>query len=429
VDEELKGNEGVCPGGSRVAFPRPANDDRSRRVLGSIRRRLNREFGLALPGIKRSLWIQGETPDQFESAAGFIQSLAEAAPHYRLVLFSSNPATQAWLINKYVNDEVLPAPRNSGPAARLYFRKLRPGLIVFLCPDGHAPRSFMKLARVNSVPVVAPGPATEPPDVRGIIRLLPGSIPCDPPVRQSWRIPTRRDRAGQSRPWKFCASYFMKRRINDWQELRTKLRNPESVLCLGNGPSSEDPRLAGLEHDCLMRVNWRWKRRGFLCDPDVVFVGDAATLHRLPPRVFGLWNISLEYGMLLRHCLTHGLRRMDYFTMERVSPLIRDHDWPARPSNGALMVAAAASLRPARLIIAGLDLFQHPAGRYPDNTRALNQYSRVHTREVDLAILRLALKDYPGELIIFGETLARALEEFQADRQRAGCFGKGISGA
>jgi hypothetical protein len=164
-----------------------------------------------------------------------------------------------------------------------------------------------------------------------------------------------------------------------------------------------------------MRVNWRWKGRGFLPDPDVVFVGDAATLHRLSPRVFGLWNIPLEYGMLLRYLVTHGPRRMEYFTMERISSLIRDRCWPARPSNGALMVAAAAALRPDRLTIAGIDLFKHPDGRYPGDTRSLNEYSRVHTRDVDVAIIELALRDFPGELVIFGDTLPRALAEARSE--------------
>ena len=249
-----------------------------------------------------------------------------------------------------------------------------PGRIPFLSPSGD------------------PGAA----DDRGLLESLRRSVPYEPPVRQAWLVPTWRDRAGRSRLWRSCAPYLSGRRINDWDALRRRLGNPRSVLCLGNGPSSEDPGLEGLGHDCLMRVNWRWKDRGFLPDPDVVFVGDAATLHRLSPRVFGLWNIPLEYGMLLRYLVTHGPRRMEYFTMERISPLVRDRYWPARPSNGALMVAAAAALRPERLTIAGIDLFKHPDGRYPGDTRSLNEYSRVHTRDVDVAIIDLALKDYPG---------------------------------
>ena len=381
--------------------------------MRSICQRLNLELGVVLPRLKRSLWILGETPDSFETAGAFIQSLAEAVPQYRLVMMSSDLRTRDWLREKFVDDEVLPLPRDSGAVARRYFRRLRPALIVTLGPAGSNPASLFERARSNSVPLVSMHPGASAPDGRGLLPRLLKPAPYEHPVRQAWRVPTWRDRAGQSRLWKSCAPYFNKRRINDWEALSLRLGKPRSVLCLGNGPSSEDPRLTGLDYDCLMRVNWRWKLRGFLTDPDVVFAGDAATLHRLSPRVFGLWNISLEYAMLIRYLTTHGPRRMEYFTMERISPLIRDHSWPARPSNGPLMVAAAAALRPKRLTIAGIDLFRHPEGRYPGDARSLNEYSRVHTRDVDVAIIDLALRDYPGELVIFGDTLRQALADIR----------------
>lgn len=375
----------------------------------SIRHHLNLNLGLALPRLKRSLWILGDSPAAFEAADAFIQSVAVAVPHCRLVMMSSDPRTLDRLREKYVDDEALPFPRASEAVAGRYLRSLRPALIVTLGPEGPFTAPLFGWARSHSVPVAAVRPGTA--DAEGLLRSLRGSAPFEPPVKQAWHVPTWRDRAGESRLWRSCAPLLSGRRIDDWDALRRRLGDPRSVLCLGNGPSSEDPGLAGLDHDCLMRVNWRWKDRGLLADPDVVFVGDAATLHRLSPRVFGLWNIPLEYGMLLRYLVTHGPRRMEYFTMERISPLVRERSWPARPSNGALMVAAATALRPERLTIAGIDLFQHPDGRYPGDDRSLNEYSRVHTRDVDVAIIELALRDYPGELVIFGETLPRALAD------------------
>lgn len=364
---------------------------------------------LVLPRLKRSLWFLGGTTGSFEAAGGLIQSLAEAIPQYRLVMMSADPRTLDALRERFVDDEVLPSPRHTRASARQYFKRLRPALIIDLDAAGSSPALLLERARSYSVPVVAVRPGEPAPDAESLVpRLLEGA-PYERPVSQAWRVPTWRDRAGQSAFWRSRTPYFSKRRIDDWGALGLRLNKPRSVLCLGNGPSSEDPGLAALDHDCLMRVNWRWKLRGLLTDPDVVFVGDAATLHRLSPRVFGLWNIRLEYGMLLRYLITHGPRRMEYFTMERISPLIRDRSWPARPSNGALMVAAAAALEPKRLTIAGIDLFRHPEGRYPGDARSLNEYSRVHTRGVDMAIIRLALADYRGELVIFGDTLRRAL--------------------
>ncbi len=374
-----------------------------------------------LPRVKRSLWFLGEVPSSFEKAAAFIQSLAEEAPQYRLVMMSSDPQTQNWLRERFVDDEVLPFPGNSGAVARRYFRRLRPALIMTLDPGGSKPASIHEHAVSNSVPMVALPSGTPVPDGHNFLARLVKPAPYEHPVNQAWRVPTWRDRAGQSRLWKSFAPYFNRRRIDDWDALGLRLGNPQSILCLGNGPSSEDLKLANLDYDCLMRVNWRWKLRGFLTDPDVVFVGDASTFHRLPPRVFGLWNIWLEYAMLLRHFITHGPRRMEYFTMERISPLIRDRFWRARPSNGPLMVAAAVALRPKRLTIAGIDLFRHPEGRYPGDTVSLNEYSRVHTREVDVAIIDLALRDFPGELVIFGDTLRQALEDIRTRNASSIC--------
>ena len=231
-----------------------------------------------------------------------------------------------------------------------------------------------------------------------------------PPGLQEWRIPHWRDRLGMSKGWRTISAPLTRRRINTWEELGDQLGNPSTVLCLGNGPSSEDPRLSSFAHNCLMRVNWRWKSRDFLVNPDLVFVGDPRTIHKVHGAIFGIWNEALEQGMLLRHLVTRGPVRMRYFTMERLSPLVRDHDWPARPTNGALMIAAAAALNPERLIIAGVDLYLHAEGRYPGDLLGENIYCRAHTRETDLNLIRLALAEYRGELIILGDSLREALE-------------------
>ena len=73
------------------------------------------------------------------------------------------------------------------------------------------------------------------------------------------------------------------------------------------------------------------------------------------------------------------------------------------------MIAAAAALNPARLIIAGIDLYQHPEGRYPGDLVGTNAYSRAHTRQTDLDIIRLALAGYRGEVTILGDALQAAL--------------------
>ena len=72
------------------------------------------------------------------------------------------------------------------------------------------------------------------------------------------------------------------------------------------------------------------------------------------------------------------------------------------------MVAVAAALQPRRLVIAGIDLFKHPAGPYPGDAGA-NRYAPMHDRDVELAILREALRRFAGEVHIVSPVLRKAL--------------------
>jgi 3-deoxy-D-manno-octulosonic-acid transferase len=244
--------------------------------------------------------------------------------------------------------------------------------------------------------------------LQAIARFIPQ--PQDEPlVQKTWQKKTRRERFGESVIWRKLATYRMRRRIDDWQTLKRRLAYPRAILCLGNGPTSELPELLDMPHDCLMRVNWRWQARGMLTQPDVVFVGDPQVFQKISSCIFAFSNVSLEIGMLLRHLLVCGPRPLEYFTLERISTLMREHDWYARPTNGALMIVAAAALQPERLIIAGMDLFLHPDGRYPGDLQSSNEYSQVHTRAVDLEVIRQGLQEYRGELVILSEALRTSL--------------------
>jgi hypothetical protein len=68
-------------------------------------------------------------------------------------------------------------------------------------------------------------------------------------------------------------------------------------------------------------------------------------------------------------------------------------------------------LRPRRIVIAGVDLYQHPAGRYPGDAVALDGYSRQHSRDLDLDVIGRALGGFGGEAAIFGDALNRALDQ------------------
>ena len=62
--------------------------------------------------------------------------------------------------------------------------------------------------------------------------------------------------------------------ITSWDELRSRLGEPKTLLCLGNGPSSEGSGLDRVGFDCLFRVNWIWNDRSVHRDPNVVFTAD-----------------------------------------------------------------------------------------------------------------------------------------------------------
>ena len=396
-----------------------------------LRNRLHSWFA-AVPRAEASVWIHGSSPQEFEAAGAVLAGLVSGKPQLRPVLTSRSPETVAFLRQWLPEGQagLLPWGCTSGR----YFRRVHPHLIVLLGGGQSFPRGAFLRARQARVPVAVFGhPASQgggvetvdphliferidhrPEDVLESLRPLLPPLP-DVDVSQAWLKGTLRDTVGQSRLWSSASRWWSTRRIDDWEVLRRRLGRPRVVLCLGNGPSSEDPRLSELGHDCLMRVNWRWRERALLTRPDMVFVGDADTIYKAPRCVFGLWNRSIESAMLLRHLVTRGPGRMEYVTLERLSPLIGGRVWPARPTNGALMIVAAAGLSPERLIISGMDLFRHPQGPYPGETLARNQYARAHSPQVDMAIIDLALRDYPGEVVILSDILRESLAQYREE--------------
>jgi hypothetical protein len=194
-------------------------------------------------------------------------------------------------------------------------------------------------------------------------------------------------------------------RIDTLAALRRVLGPSEVILCLGNGPSSEDPRLRDLAYDLLFRVNHMWLERGILTDPDVVFTGVVDTFRRVTGRaMFVLPDADNETRMLQKTLLTR--RRFRYATAEQLGTVEFARFGSFLPSNGAVMLATAAALRPKRLIIAGIDLFQHPAGSYPGNSRIANAYALGHDRDTELSFILRTLDRFDGEVEIFSEVLA-----------------------
>ena len=65
------------------------------------------------------------------------------------------------------------------------------------------------------------------------------------------------------------------RAIESLPALRERLAGPARILCLGNGPSSEDPALRELAYDALFRVNHSWIDGAHHTRPDVISTATA----------------------------------------------------------------------------------------------------------------------------------------------------------
>jgi len=197
-------------------------------------------------------------------------------------------------------------------------------------------------------------------------------------------------------------------RFDSLDALAERLGNPGTILCLGNGPSSEDPRLNDIAYDALFRVNHSWMERGLFTVADVVFTGVQTTMRAVKSAILGLQDEIGEKALLMNR--GPGLLRapIQYFVLSRLGSSLTDFDWgPHRPTNGSAMIAAAVALKPKRLVIAGIDLFRHPEGSYPGDKRTANAYTPAHTLDKELAFMFFHLDQFAGEIVIIGDALER----------------------
>jgi hypothetical protein len=78
----------------------------------------------------------------------------------------------------------------------------------------------------------------------------------------------------------------------------------------------------------------------------------------------------------------------------------------------------AVALQPTRLIVAGIDLFQHQSGSYPGDKATPNAYSPGHSRDTELAFVLNLFSAYDGELSIVGDVLRSEWERFRNDARQ-----------
>lgn len=204
--------------------------------------------------------------------------------------------------------------------------------------------------------------------------------------------------------WKF-------QQIGSLGDLRTQLGQPQTILCLGNGPSSEAPALDGIRYDRLFRVNESWKGRGRFIDPDLVFTSLNAVKVLRPRQGFILKTLEDEAAM--QSALAFAPRLIRYGVAARLGLYDQGHFGTYSPTNGAVMLAAAVALQPAHLIVAGIDLYAHPEGAYPQDGATVNDYSVGHDRQLESDFLLDTLARFTGKLTILSPALAEAFERRQ----------------
>jgi len=383
---------------------------------------------------ERTLWIIGSTAAAFAGAAPVVECIKARFPRLGLIYTPRDPALVGWLRAHAPEATIARRP----PAlARLSARAIqRRNSRLVLLLDGVAPfeAALLRGARRRQVPValLASGGAPRNGAPLGLLDLIERVVAPDDPSaaaealipllrrdlkalrseRRRWHRATERLAvAAVDHPWARCVTGRRAERIATLDDLAACLRHPRTILCLGNGPSSEDPRLRGIAYDALFRVNHLWQERGFLTDPDVVFTGSTDTVRQIERPIVGVSMIRHEGRLLLTGLTRRSFRRFRFLTVERLGVLVPQASWgESVPTNGAFMLATAVALCPERIIVAGMDLFRHRGGAYPGDTSTPNAYTPRHEADLEERVLLATLSAHRGEVVIIGDVL-RALWE------------------
>ena len=335
-------------------------------------------LGLALPGPRRPTVALSGSAEEIVASYAAVDAALRQRPGYRLAI-AARPADLGALRARYPHELVVPEPYPTSAAS--WRRAL--GVVLSVAPR--------RLAGLH------PGQDVLDPGGKSLGEELAQKLP-------RLGSPARHAAAGA-----WLADRFGGSRIVSPAALKSRLGNPGTIVCLGNGPSSQDRRLAGFHDAALFRVNWTWRGAGRLATPDVVFTADPdlPPAGRRPILVFP--TAAAGQPILLRHLLRLRRASAGHVFLDAFDPPPADLSGFIIPTNGALMIAIAAALQPARLVIAGMDLYRHPQGRYPGDPHAIDGYSREHSMDMDLAVIGRALDGFGGEIVNFSDNLRAAL--------------------
>jgi hypothetical protein len=418
-------------------------------------------FGIGLRRMGPSFWLHAESQAAMETWAALVCGAVGQHPRYRLVVTAPGKELRQAASRIFPETPVLPPPPGNDVLLWRFLSKIHPHLLMVAPTARHLPDSVFARSRRYPFAVVALQDAAifDPihnvetrllrnadrvivlaniardriPDVAGLqhkLTILPQGSQADlttcfsaavtgthnwdsakPGARTSLSVRIVRTML-RTAPGK---RILRKRgtKIASLEALKEELGHPQTILCLGNGPSSVAPELDSLHYDCLFRVNHRWINEGRRTKPDMIFTGDPTSVAAVPSAIVGFRTQQQEAQVMLRTLYRMRDRHIRYITMEGLPVTINEEEWSAQPTNGASMISLAAALRPAHLIIGGIDLYEHPEGIYPGDETTANMYMIVHSRDVELAIIRKALRDFKGKLTILSEPLRNRLQAME----------------
>jgi len=392
-------------------------------------------LGLERHGPDPAILFAGDARSGFEAAAPVIDRLGSETHRLAVVLTSGDADLRAWLADRFAETRIVAMPLDVPWIAELWLSRGRVRTVVAL--DGAFPltRRFAAALSRRATPLAQLGAMRDDIPVRPDLVVPAENLAGAEQIIQQLLV-----LVGRERPWETRTDQRLVRAIGNllfdaverprgrgWlsglverldtaESLRARLGGPRTILCVGNGPSSEDPRITSVAHDALFRVNHSWQSRSHLTDPDVVFTGERSTMRRIRRAVFGVRGVSAEKSLLAIRALKPFKGKLVYFVADRFADLPPlDRRDGMRPTNGAIMVAVAVGLAPDRLVIAGIDLFRHPDGTYPGGSEIPNAYTPAHSHDVDLAVILSALDRYDGELMILSEVLQAEWDAHRKD--------------
>jgi hypothetical protein len=416
----------------------------------------------------RSIVVLPADRPTVEAASELLAELQRRYPRLNFVFLAGPPALRAWLSARFPNDRVVPFPWLVGPLLGGFLARVNTQLVLVLgamsqptervlaraladetaaaivgldggvhawslpgseAPSHHAGR--LSVPRANGTATIVGGAAAdrltvvappEQPDLDLVVEQLVPLIALERPERTSRpvRLLARLLRNCLSGPpghrW---VAGLVGRKYETFDtpgQLAAALGHPRTLLCLGNGPSSEDPRLQGIRFDCLFRANHSWLDRGFLTAADAVFTGAMPSILAIRrPVIFCLHNHRAEQRLLVRGLRMSG--RIRFANVQRFG-LVDPAKFDAHlPTNGAMMLATAVALRPQRLIVAGIDLFQDPRGPYPGGSMTPNAYTACHDRSLEERFILDTLDGYDGELVILSPVLEESWRAYGSERR------------